>query len=287
VLDPPRPESVASRSMPTIDANGLAIGYDVSGDGPPLVLLHGASSSAGRDFRGILPALRSMYRCFEPDARGHGRTRWDTNRLGFEAAWLVDDVLAFADAIGLETFDLLGFSMGGMTALGVAVRAPARLRTLVVVGITPEREPRASLARRLMDPERIDRSDPSWAADLVARHDRWQGDGAWRHLLPAIAQDVSSQPLLSPVELRSIDAPTLVGVGDRDPFTPVDHAWRLSRAVLDGRLLVVPGVGHECLAERPAVATEALTDFYRSTAAVAARRSQRSTIDSSTTEVSA
>ena len=96
--------------------------------------------------------------------------------------------------------------------------------------------------------------------------------GAWRALLPAIARDVATQSLLTPRQIRTIDPPTLVAVGDRDPFTPVDHAWRLSRSVLDGRLLVLPDTGHEALAERPAIATEILREFYRSTEAVARRR---------------
>jgi pimeloyl-ACP methyl ester carboxylesterase len=258
--------------MPTIEANGLTIGYDIVGAGPPLILLHGATSTGARDFRGVLPALERAFRCFMPDARGHGRTRWDTAADGFSADWLADDLLAFADALGLDTFHLLGFSLGAMSALRVAARAPQRLRTLVVVGITTEREPRASVARRLMDPIRIDRSDPAWAADLSRRHDPGQGVGAWRSLLPAIARDVATQAPLTPRQVRTIDPPTLVAVGDRDPFVPVDHAWRLSRSVLDGRLLVLPAAGHEALAERPAIATEALGDFYRSTEAVARRR---------------
>jgi 3-oxoadipate enol-lactonase len=258
--------------MPTIDANGLTIGYDTVGAGPPLILLHGATSVAARDFRGVLPALEGAFRCYAPDARGHGRTRWDTANGGFSADWLADDLLAFAEALGLETFHLLGFSLGAMTALRVAVRAPERLRTLVVVGITVEREPRASVARRLMDPVRIDGADPDWAADLARRHDPGQGEGAWRALLPAIARDVATQSLLTPRQVRAIDPPTLVAVGDRDPFVPVDHAWRLSRSVLDGRLLVLPDAGHEAFAERPAIATEALREFYRSTEAVARRR---------------
>ena len=271
--------------MPTIDANGLTIGYDVAGAGPPLILLHGATSDAARDFRGQLPTLTEAFRCYTPDARGHGRTRWDTASGGFSADWLADDLLAFADGLGLETFHLLGFSLGAMTALRVAVRASDRLRTLVVVGITTDREPRASVARRLMDPIRIDRDDPTWAADLARRHDPGQGAGAWRALLPAIARDVATQSLLTPREIRTIDPPTLVAAGDRDPFVPVDAAWRLSRSVLDGRLLVLPDAGHEAFSERPAIATEALGEFYRSTEAVARQRA--GTTATTTEEVTA
>lgn len=272
--------------MPTIDANDLTIGYDVAGAGPPLILLHGATSDAARDFSDQLPQLTEAFRCYTPDARGHGTTRWDTAAGGYSADWLVDDLLAFADAVGLDTFHLLGFSLGGMTALSVAVRAPERLRTLVVIGVTPDREPRASVARRLMDPVRIDRSDPKWAADLARRHDPAQGPGAWRALLPAIARDVSTQSLLTPRQIRTIDPPTLIAVGDRDPFVPVDHAWRLSRSVLDGRLFVLPDAGHEAFSERPAIANAALGEFYRSTEAVARRRAGTKTTSTGPTDTS-
>ena len=257
--------------MPTIAANGLEIAYGVDGAGPPLVLLHGASSSGEADFGRVLPALRGGFRCHVPDARGQGRTRWDA-AAGFRYEWLVDDVVAFVDALGLETFHLLGFSMGGATALGFAVRHPERLRTLVLVGIAPERQPRASVARRLFDAARIEADDPEWAAELSARHDPVQGRGAWQRLLPAIARDVASQELQGPADLVRIDCPVMLVVGDRDPFVPADQAWRLKRQLPDARLLVAPDCGHEVLLRRPALAIEALAGFYRSTEAVAARR---------------
>jgi pimeloyl-ACP methyl ester carboxylesterase len=163
--------------------------------------------------------------------------------------------------------------MGAMTALMYATRHPDRLRTLVIVGITTQREPRLSVLRRLADPERVDREDHRWRAELIARHDdAGQGPGAWRRLLPAITADVAVQPLLTPGDLRRIDPPALVACGDRDPFVPVDHAWGISRAVADGRLFVVPGTAHEVMSRRPGLFNEALAGFYRSTEAVARQR---------------
>lgn len=260
--------------MPTIRANDLEIGYELVGAGPPLILLHAASSSARVDFAAQIPALAKAFLVHLPDARGHGATRWDS-AAGFRAAWLVDDLVAFADALGLVTFHLLGFSMGAMTALGFAVRYPERVRTLVLAGIAPEREPRASVARRLLDPARIERDDPAWAAALARRHDPIQGSGAWCRLLPAIAAEVATQPLLSPRDLHEVTAPTLVTCGDRDPFVPVDQAWRLARQVGNGRLLVAPDCGHEVMSERPGLVNEALAGFYRSTEAVARERAER------------
>ena len=259
--------------MPTIRANDLDIAYEEIGSGPPLVLLHAASTTGRASFAAQIPALAEAFRLYLPDARGHGGTRWDVAE-GFEAECLVDDLEALADGLGLATFHLLGYSMGAMTALGFAVRAPDRLRTLCVVGITAAREPRAAVARRLMDPERITRDDPAWAAEMELTIDAGQGPGAWRRLLPAIADDIDRQPLLTPAELRSISAPTLVVVGDRDPLVPVGQAWELSRQVRDGRLFVAPDSGHDVLTRKPTLALEALRGFYRSTESIATARAE-------------
>jgi len=255
----------------TVQANGLQVAYEVHGVGPPMILLHAATSTAREDFAPQIPLLSKAFRCYLPEARGHGRTRWDAAR-GFSTELLVGDLLAFADALGLGTFHLVGFSMGAMTALTFTSRNPERVRTMVTVGITTQRESRASVARRLMDPEWIDRNDPGRAALLARRHDAHQGVDAWRRLLPAIAEDVRTQPLLSPRDLRRIEAPVLVAVGDRDPFTPVDHAWGVFRALPDGRLLVVPDCPHEVLTRRPGIFNEAASTFYRATEAIAQRR---------------
>jgi pimeloyl-ACP methyl ester carboxylesterase len=257
--------------MPTVRANGLDIGYEVHGAGPPLVMLHGATSSGREDFAALIPISSRAFLVHVPDARGHGSTRWDA-AAGFRYDWLVDDLLAFVDAVHLSTFHLIGFSMGALTALQFAARFPERLRTLVVVGISTQREPRASVAARLMDPARIDRDDPAWATELDARHDKGQGPGAWRRLLPAIAADVRVQPLLTPKELRRIEVPALVACGDRDPFVPIDHAWGLQRQLPDGRLFVAPDCGHEVMVRRPGLFNEVLAGFYRSTEGAAKQR---------------
>ncbi len=270
----PALRSNVGSAMATIAAGGLQIGYDVHGSGPPLVMLHGATSTGREDFAAQIPGLAKAFRLYLPDARGHGSTAWD-GANGFTYEQLVDDALAFVDALGIDTFHLLGFSMGAMTALQLAARYPDRLRTLVVVGITTQREPRASVVRRLMDPARIDRDDPGWAAHLGRRHDAHQGEGAWRRLLPAIAADVAAQPLLGPRDLRRIELPALVAVGDHDPFVPVDHAWGLMRQLPDGRLFVAPDCGHEVMVRRPALFNEACAGFYRSTEAIARGRSEQ------------
>jgi pimeloyl-ACP methyl ester carboxylesterase len=257
--------------MPTIRANGLDIGYDEAGSGPVLLLLHGAATPGWQTYDALLPRLTSSFHVLMPDARGHGRTRWNVAD-GFQAGWLVDDALAFVDSLGVTTFHLGGYSMGGMTALELATRVPARLSSLVLISIAPDRQPRASVAARLLDPDRVARDEPGWMADMARTHDPVQGTGAWRALLRAIADDVMTQPLLTPADLHAIDAPTLVACGDRDPLVPVAQALALSRAVRHGRLLVAPGAGHDVVHQRADVVGAALAAFYRSTAPVASDR---------------
>lgn len=252
-------------------ANGLRIGYDRVGDGPPLVLLHSASSTGREDFAAQLPRLSRAFTCYLPDARGHGRTTYDA-ALGLRLDDLVADLEGFVDALGLAAFHLVGFSMGAATALAAAMRRPERIRTLVLVGAATEREPRTRVIRHLADVGRIERQDPAWAAALARRHDPAQGPAAWRRLMPAIVDFVAAQEPPSPAELRRADAPTLVVVGDRDPVVPVPQAVALARQLPDGRLFVVPDCGHEVPARRPGLFLEGLTGFYAATEAAAARR---------------
>ena len=262
-----------------VEANGIRIGYEVHGSGPPVVMLHGAGSSGREDWSAQVPLFSKAFRLYIPDARGHATTRYDV-RQGFTYDMLVADLEAFVDALHLETFHLVGFSMGAMTALTFATRHPERLRTLIVAGITTQREPRASVARRLMDPDRRPAAGPLSEAALSRRHDPVQGPGAWRDLLRAISSDVAEQPLLTPRDLRRIELPAMVAVGDRDPFVPVDHAWGLMRLLPEGRLLVVPDCPHELMVRRPGIFNEACGTFYRSTEQAARRRAVgRGTVD--------
>ncbi len=254
-----------------VTANGLEVAFHAEGAGPPLVLLHGASSSGREDFAAQLPRFARSFRCYLPDARGHAGTRWDP-AAGLRYPDLVTDLDSFADACGLGSFHLLGFSMGAATALLYAIRRPGRLRTLILVGTSPEPEPRTRVIRHLADVARIEVQDPAWAAALAHRHDPVQGAGAWRRLMPAIIEMVEHQPAVSAADLRRVEVPALVVVGDRDPFVPVTQAWQLSRQLPDSRLAVMPGAGHEAMAGQPGVFNEACAAFWRSAEAGAAGR---------------
>ncbi|HLB44491.1 MAG TPA: alpha/beta hydrolase [Candidatus Limnocylindrales bacterium] len=260
--------------MPLIRANGIDVHYMVEGAGPPLIMLHGATSSAAEDWSAQRPLFRKAFRIHLVDARGHAGTKWDV-REGFNRDMLVDDLLAFADGLNLATFHLVAFSMGAMTALTFATRHPERLRTAIICGIDVAREPRTSVARRLMDPDRIEREEPDWAARLERRHGPVQGPGAWKRLLRAIVDDVGDAPLLTPAELRRVRLPVLLVYGDRDVFVPPDHAVAIHRQLPDSRLLISPDTPHQVMVSQPALFNQAAAVFYRSTEQIARERAER------------
>jgi pimeloyl-ACP methyl ester carboxylesterase len=248
--------------MPELDAGGLVIHYATEGEGPPLVLLHGATSMGTRDWGAQRPLFRKHFQLFMPDARGHGGTRWDP-RGGFSRDRLVADVGAFADGLGLERFRLMGLSMGGATALAFSTRHPERVEALVVVSAANEIEPARSVARRRLDAASIERDEPAFAAELAALHDPVQGPGAWRLLLGALHDSLHAEPPLSQESLARVRLPVLLVFGDRDPWAPLEQAVRLRRQLPEAQLLVVPG-GHVVPAERPSVFNPAVLQFLRS-----------------------
>ncbi|MEO8541687.1 MAG: alpha/beta hydrolase [bacterium] len=115
----------------TVVANGLTLHYvDWGGEGlPPLVILHGFSQQA-RYWDGLAAKMRDAYHVYCLDQRGHGLSDW-ADDYGPDA--MPNDLLGFADALGLERFSLIGHSMGGMVSMRFTAYHPERITALVVV----------------------------------------------------------------------------------------------------------------------------------------------------------
>jgi hypothetical protein len=131
------------------------------------------------------------------------------------------------------------------------------------------------VAKRLMDPERVLREEPEWAAQLEKRHGPVQGAGAWQRLLPAIVNDVATATVLTPEELRRIRLPVQLVYGDRDVFVPADHAVAIHKQLPDSRLFICPNSAHQVMVFQPALFNLAAGNFYRSTEKVAVERAEQ------------
>lgn len=264
-------EIAAQRGAKTANANGTDIAYVDVGDGPPLVLLHGALASTGPAWAGStnayvdgLPALAAHFRVIAPDTRGSGATAHAGGSASFEV--LADDVIALIDTLGLDRPLIAGFSEGGATATLVAIRRPERIRALVNHGgfdyfdgphMAQQIEhgfrplfggrPGATAA----DPDAAERAFqeiPPMAATFTtmqADYDSAQGEGHWRTYLGQFFDRTTAGVGLTTDDFSALTVPTLLLVGDRDMFCPVEVACKAYRALPAGELAVIPGTGHD------------------------------------------
>ena len=133
------------------------------GEGRPLFMLHGIRGYA-ETFAGVAQALQPDFRVLAYDQRGRGASSWDPGRNYYTDAY-VDDLAGVADALRVDSFDLLGHSMGGIAAIVFAARYPARVRRLIVEDAGPAAFEGSAGAARI---QRELRETPQSFADLAA-----------------------------------------------------------------------------------------------------------------------
>jgi esterase len=120
-----------SLSLPIADA--LTLHCQVRGGGMPVLLLHGLLGSSA-NLANIARQLAGSYQVLSVDLRNHGRSP-HSQRISY--ALMIADVIALLDSHGIECCAVLGHSMGGKVAMGLALTRPRRVQALVVVDICP------------------------------------------------------------------------------------------------------------------------------------------------------
>ncbi len=122
--------------MSYADVNGVRSYYEEHGSGQPLILLHGGLGS-GQMYGPVLPALAEGRRVITPDLQAHGHTADVDRPLRYES--LADDVAGLIGHLGLAQADVMGYSLGGGTALRTAIQHPHLVRRLVIASFPCQR----------------------------------------------------------------------------------------------------------------------------------------------------
>ena len=143
----------------TVNVNGINIHYLERGDtrSTPMVLLHGLRGH-GHSWDDIAAAFSPDYHVLALDQRGRGETDWASDG-DYSTDAYVADLEGFCQAKGLDSFVLVGHSMGGRNSLLYASRHPETLQKLVVVDVGPEMDPKGSkrITQEIIDvPEEFD-----------------------------------------------------------------------------------------------------------------------------------
>ena len=193
-----------------------------TGDGEPLLLLHGFTGS-GDDWKHVFSEPLAGFRIIAPDLPGHGQS--PNPRNDFKFADVARDVFAMLDQLKIDRVKAIGMSAGANTLLHMATEQPSRIAAMIHVSGTPRFPDQARLIMRSMKEE---------------GDERMRALARYAHAFAEDRDDMNFTPAL----LSTITARTLIVHGDRDPLYPVEQAVELLRGIPNSSLWVVPGGGH-------------------------------------------
>ena len=239
-------------------AGGARIYYATYGkaSGPAVILLHGGLGN-GDHFAHQVPALADRFRVIAIDSRGQGRSTLGKGKLGYPE--MARDVVAVMDALRLKTASMVGWSDGGAIALALGIDHADRVDRLFVFGTNYDRH--GTKARAGTSP-----TFAAYAAKCRADYDRLvkQPQAAYDAAASALAPVWRDPRSFTKEQLRSIRAPALVAVGDRDEIIAIEQVKEMAALIPNGRLAVFEATSHFALWQDPATFNKVLVEFLTS-----------------------
>ena len=226
------------------DLDELHVYYEIHGDeGSPVVLLHGGVMTIGLTYSSLLPSLAEHHRVIGMDFQAHGRTADIDRDLSY--ANLASDVVGLLDHLGIDRAHVIGHSMGGGTALELAVSHPDRLLKVVAIsasvrpeGAHPDLADPSTYATSTRMPTADDFAAMAAAYNDVAPHPERFDD------LPARSMtSMTGWTGWTDEQLGGITSPTLIVIGDHD-FTTTAHGALMHELIPRSQLAILPGTTH-------------------------------------------
>ncbi len=274
--------SVQPRDM-MLTANGLNIHYlDWGNEGAPLlVLLHGLRGHA-HSWDDVSARFCADYHILALDQRGRGETDWAPGG-DYSTTSFVADLEGFCDSLGIESFTLIGHSMGGRNSMAFAGRNTQMLEGLVIVDIGPDLDPRGSarITKEIVNvPEEFDSfedvfqymhqqnrfcSEPVLRRRLTyATKALPNGKIGWRYDLAIREQRRNNSGAPSPdlwEPLSKVTCPTLIVRGSETDTLGLETAEKMVEVLADGKLVHVDNAAHMVFEDNPEGFNRALGDF--------------------------
>ena len=251
--------------MPTLDRDRVKIHYEVHGDGPPLILTHGYSSTSAM-WREQIDPLSKHHKLILWDMRGHGQSDYPEDPLAYSEALTVADIAALLDAVGAKRAIVGGLSLGGYMSLAFYRAHPERVRALLIIDTGPgfkKDSAREAWNRRALDTgERLERE----GLNMLKSGSRERSTVQHRDArgLALAARGMLTQRDARVIELLpEIKVPSLIVVGADD--TPFLAASDYMAAKIPGaRKVVIPQAGHAVNIDQPQAFIEAVEPFLES-----------------------
>lgn len=227
----------------------LTVHYEVAGEGPAVVLIHGLSGS-GRWWVYNVPALAQRYRVYNVDLVGFGRSRGQRLVLREAGSWLAE----WLQVMGITQAHLVGHSMGGYIATEVAAMAPELVRRLVLVdALVLPMGP--GLVRHALDLVRAVRyMSLRFLPVLVGDALRAGPQTMWQATREVLSADLSSR-------LGAVQAETMVIWGENDTLLDPELGRELAKQLARACFVCVERAGHNPMWDRPQRFNELLLEF--------------------------
>ena len=260
--------------MPTIEANGQTLYYEVHGEGEPLLLVMGLAADT-MAWAMQVPAFSAHYRTIIFDNRDVGQSSMAA--APYEITDLAQDTLALADALELESFHLVGVSMGGAIAQEVALAAPDRVRTLTLAMTWPRggawaaklSELWSARVEHMSREERVDElmlltlsedffenaDGVAWLRDVMLQNPHPQSADAFARQLDASSRHDTRE------RLGRLALPTHVIGAEHDILVPVWKSRELAELIPGARLSVIDAGPHGANLENAEEFNRLVLDF--------------------------
>ena len=240
-----------------VEHEGARIWYAVYGSGAPVVLLHGAFDNS-EDWGFQLPALvDSGHRVILLDNRGRGRSTLGPLPLTYEL--LASEVLTVMDALDIAKFSVIGWSDGATIGLILALQHPSRIARVIAFGGSMD----------LSGVKDVAPGEPKLAR-VFGRAKRdyarlSETPAEFEMMRKAVSLMMATQPNYGAHDLAEIRVPVAIVVGDEDEFIKPEHSAYLARSIPGATLIVLPGVSHFAMLQRPHQFNAAMLAFLDAT----------------------
>ncbi len=262
--------------MPSVIADQGVVHYEVVGSGPPVILIHGWTQ-AWNTWRSTIETFSGQYRMYAPDLWGFGESDKD-RRESFEVEDFVELIPQFMDALGMVKVPIMGHSMGGTTALGVALKYPERVKKVAVVGspidgrslsfflklagtrlvaslmLAGERTPVLRAFIRLWSPF-VSRPKPNLFYEMTIKN-------ASGFTIDSFFTSIASLRRTNLTRrLREIQMPAMGIYGGRDVIVSPREVKYFRGPIPTGKDVWIPKAGHFVMWDRPEEFNQAFRDF--------------------------
>src|SRR3954451_11461079 len=264
--------------MPHADVNGLDIHYEVHGEGDPLVCVHGLGCDRRAWVMQVQP-FAERYQAIFFDNRDVGQSSLAPH--DYSTADMADDVLALADHLQLETFHLLGISLGGMVSQKVALKAPRRVRSLTLAvthgGVQKAGRVRGHLlgsyARHLPAEDQVDNLLYLCYTEAFFENDElyeFMRNALLENPYPQAPEGFARQAAAGAHHdvrdrLHELTMPVHVIGAERDLMIPVWKSRELAALIPGAKLSIVEEQGHGVMWEATERFNSAVTEFLAAT----------------------